>query len=108
MQLSQNGTLDSAHRRMTAESFAVLPVAADWDARFWSVRRALQLDTQAIAAGEAVSLFMIRMDTGGSISVRVSDIPYPEVTVKLEWNGNSYAKKEYQIINSTTWVSHVG
>lgn len=77
MQLSQNGTLDSPHRRITAGSFVVLPVAADWDARFWSVRIASQHDTQVIAAGEAVSLFKIRMDTGGSISVRVSDNPPP-------------------------------
>lgn len=93
-------------RNVSAQSYAVLPVPVDWDARVWSVRMAFQMDPQGMAAGDGIGLFKIRMETGGEILVQVrNDNPYPGITIKLEWHGNQLAKKEYQRVDDRTWIS---
>lgn len=109
MPLLTNDKSAVTSRNVTAESYAVFPVPADWDTRVWSVRMKFQLNAHELAAGNGVGLFKIRMETGGAILVRVrNDNPYPGITVKLEWHGNSLAKKAYQRIDDKIWTSPVG
>ena len=97
------------YRAIIADSYAVLPVPADWDCRVWSVRMMVEVDTKHIAEGDGVGIFKIRMEDEGEILVRVrNDNPYPGITLKLDWLGNRLAKQQYQKLNNVIWVSQAG
>lgn len=51
--LHQNSTSGLAIRNITANSYTVLPVPADWDSRVWSVWMTFHMDTKKIAEGMA-------------------------------------------------------
>ena len=109
MVLQHNGSSGGLVRSITADSFAVLPVPADWDARTWSVRMTIELNIKTIATGSGIGLFKIRMETGGEILIGIrDDSPYPGLTLNLDWRGNDLAKKEYRAIDDMGWVSKVG
>lgn len=107
--LKSNHASGFMYRNITAGSYAVLPVPADWDCRVWSVRMMVEVDTKHIAEGDGVGIFKIRMEDGGEILVRVrNDNPYPGITLKLEWSGNRLAKQQYQKLDNAIWVSQAG
>lgn len=109
MTLLANETSGTRYRNISALSYAVLPVPADWDSRVWSARMNFGLDTHDIAQGDGVGLFKIRMEIGGEILVRASnDYFIPETTVIVEWKGNELAKKEVRSIDDFIWDSQVG
>lgn len=109
MKLIFNETSGMKYRNISAQSYAILPVPADWDVRVWSARMRFQLDSHEISEGDGIGLFKIRMETGGEILVRVrNDNPFPGTTVKVEWKGDQLAKKEYQGIDNLTWSPQVG
>ena len=107
--LKSNHASGFMYRNIIADSYAVLPVPADWDCRVWSVRMMVEVDTKHIAEGDGVGIFKIRMEDEGEILVRVrNDNPYPGITLKLEWSGNRLAKQQYQKLNNVIWVSQAG
>jgi hypothetical protein len=109
MKLISNETSRTSFRNISAHSYAILPVPADWDSRVWTARMNFEIDTHKIAEGDGVGLFKIRMETGGEILIRVrNDNPFPGTTVKIEWKGNRLATKEYQSIDDLVWLSQVG
>ena len=107
--LQQNSTSGLAIRNITANSYAALPVPADWDSRVWSVRMTFHMDTKKIAEGDGVGLFKIRMEGGGEILIRVrNENPFPGITMKLEWSGNKLASKQLRKLDDLIWVSQAG
>ena len=101
--LHQNSTSGLAIRNITANSYTVLPVPADWDSRVRSVRMTY---TKKIAEGNGVGLFKIRMEDGGEILIWVrNDNPFPGITMKLEWSGNKFASKQLRKLDDLIWVS---
>ena len=109
MALISNETSQMSFRNVTAGSYAVLPVPADWDSRVWSARISFTIDTHQIEEDDGVGLFKIRMETGGEILARIrNDNPYPGTTFKLEWKDNTLAGKAYQKLDELTWMSQVG
>ena len=103
---SHNETSGVAFRNVTKDSFAIMPVPVGWDARVWTVRMTLQVDHGEITTADGVGLFKIRTETAGEIMIRVrNDIPYPGVTINLEWRGDSLAEREYQAIDDNVWIS---
>ena len=109
MPLQRNETSGLAVRNITDGSYAVLPVPADWDTRVWTARMTFQMETTSLAAGVGVGLFKIRMETGGEILIRIrNDNPFPGITFKFQWLGNRLAKKDYQHIDDTEWISPAG
>ena len=109
MSLETDGVSGQLVRTMSSNSFAVLPVPADWDTRLWSARMTFDLETKELTAGTGIGLFKIRMETGGEILVRIrNDNPFPGITVQVEWHGDRLAKEQYQTVDDNTWISKVG